>query len=205
MQPKSDSERLRCFIAIDIAVPVRAALREVIEQFARRKSDVRWVRGDGLHVTLKFLGWIDACRLQQIEAALAQVLRGRPALRLRVRGLGTFPSLRRPRVLWVGLEGDGVGELAECVEQAMNQLGFEPEKRGFTPHITLGRVNGMRGWSHVEDTLKTHLTEDFGESAVEAVTLYRSTLRPDGAIYTPLWTIPLGQNKEGASHDNHGC
>jgi 2'-5' RNA ligase len=205
VQPKSDSERLRCFIAIDIAAPVCAALRDVIEQFARRKSDVRWVRGDGLHVTLKFLGWIDARRLQQIEAALAQVLRGRPALRVRVRGLGAFPSFRRPRVLWVGLEGDGLGELAACVEQAMNQLGFDPEKRGFTPHITLGRVNGMRGWSHVEDTLKTHLTEDFGESTVEVVTLYRSTLHPDGAIYTPLWTIPLGQNREGASDDNHGC
>ncbi len=205
MQPKSDSERLRCFIAIDLAVPVRAALREVIAQFARRKSDVRWVHGDGLHVTLKFLGWTEGRWLPQIEAALAQALRGRPALRLRVRGLGAFPSLRRPRVLWVGLEGEGLGELAECVEQAMNRLGFEPEKRGFTPHITLGRVNGMRGWSHVEDTLKTHLTEDFGESTVEGVTLYRSSLHPDGAIYTPLWTIPLGQNREGGLHDNDGC
>ena len=201
----TDTERIRCFIAVDIAAPVRAKLREVIEQCAHRKSDVRWVRGDGLHVTLKFLGWIEARRLQQIEAALAQALQGRPALRIRVGGLGAFPSLRRPRVLWVGLEGDGLGELAECVEQAMDRLGFEPEKRGFTPHITLGRVNGMRGWSHVEDTLKTHLTEDFGESAVEAVTLYGSTLRPDGAIYTPLWTIPLGQNREGDPHDNDGC
>jgi 2'-5' RNA ligase len=114
-----------------------------------------------------------------------------------VRGLGGFPSLRQPRVLWVGLESDGLAELAACVEEAMSRLGFEPERRAFAPHITLGRVNGTRGWSRTEELFKGHLSDDFGECTVDAVTIYRSTLRPDGAVYTPLWTIPLSRNKGG--------
>ncbi|MBP1684729.1 MAG: 2'-5' ligase [Deltaproteobacteria bacterium] len=190
-------ERIRSFIAVDLAVPVRAALRQFLADVAQVKCDVRWVRGEGLHVTLKFLGGVEPARLEQVRATLAAALSGRPALRVRARGLGAFPSWRRPRVLWVGLEGEGLPEMAACVETAMCRLGFEPEGRAFTPHITLGRVNGMRGWSLAEERLKTHLSDDFGVSIVEGVTIYRSVLRPDGAVYTPLWTIPLGRNMEG--------
>ena len=201
----SNPERIRCFVAADIAAPVRAKLCVVIEQCSHWRSDVRWVRDDGLHITLKFLGWVEARHLPSIKAALEQGLQGCHALRLRVRGLGAFPSWRRPRVLWAGLEGEGLSALAAAVDKAVEALGFESEKRPFTPHITCGRVKGMRGWPRVEETLKVYLTEDFGESAVEAVTLYRSTLHPEGAIYTPLWTFPLGRNREGEPHDNNGC
>ncbi|MFI5394868.1 MAG: RNA 2',3'-cyclic phosphodiesterase [Candidatus Binatia bacterium] len=191
-----EGERVRSFIAVDLEEPVRAALRRLLDQAARLRCDVRWVRGEGLHVTLKFLGWVEALRLEQVHSTLAAAVAGRPALRVRVRGLGAFPTLRRPRILWVGLESGGLAELAACVETAMSRVGFEPEKRAFTPHITLGRVNGTRGWSRVEELFKAHMSDDFGASNVDAVTIYRSTLRPDGAVYTPLWTIPLSGNKE---------
>jgi 2'-5' RNA ligase len=87
--------------------------------------------------------------------------------------------------------------LAAAVEGVTSQLGFEPESRALAPHITLGRVNGTRGWSRVEEVFKAHLSDEFGSSTVDRVTMYRSTLRPDGAVYTPLWTIPLGRNKGG--------
>jgi RNA 2',3'-cyclic 3'-phosphodiesterase len=191
-----EGERIRSFIAVDLEEPVRAALRRLLDQAAQLKGDVRWVRGEGLHVTLKFLGWVEAARLEQVHGALAAAVAGRPALRVRAHGLGAFPTLRRPRVLWVGLEGEGLAELAAGVETAMTRVGFEPEPRAFTPHITLGRVNGTRGWSYVEELFTMHMSDDFGDSNVDAVTIYRSTLRPDGAVYTPLWTIPLGRNKE---------
>jgi 2'-5' RNA ligase len=195
--PAGQDAKVRSFIAIDLSVPVRAALQRLRDEFAQLKCEVRWVRVEGVHVTLKFLGGVEPARLEQIHTALAAAVADRPALRVRARGLGAFPSLRRPRVLWVGLEGDGLAELAACVERAMSPLGFEPEKRGFTPHITLGRVNGTRGWSNVEEVFKAHLSDDFGECIVDGVTIYRSTLHPDGAVYTPLWTIPLIQNKRG--------
>ena len=195
--PVAEDEKIRSFIAIDLSAPVRAALQRLRDQFAQLNSEVRWVRVEGVHVTLKFLGGVEPARLEQIHTTLVASIAGQPALRVRARGLGAFPNLRRPRVLWVGLEGEGLAELAACVEEAMSRLDFEPEKRGFTPHVTLGRVNGMRGWSRVEELLKAHLSDDFGECVVDAVTMYRSTLRPDGAVYTPLWTIPLSGNKGG--------
>ncbi len=195
--PAAEEGKIRSFVAVDLDAPVQAALRRLLAQFAALKCDVRWVRAAGLHVTLKFLGWVDAARLDAVHTALAAAIAGQPALVVRARGLGAFPTLRRPRVLWVGLEAEGLAGLAARVEEATTGLGFEPENRAFTPHITLGRVNGMRGWSRVEEVFKAHLSDDFGECIVDAVTMYRSTLRPDGAVYTPLWTIPLSRHKEG--------
>jgi 2'-5' RNA ligase len=189
--------RIRSFIAVDLASPVRAALRQLLAELSQVKCAVRWVRGEALHVTLKFLGAVEPARLELARATLATAVSGRSALRVRACGLGVFPSWRRPRVLWVGLEGEGLPELAVCVEAAMCQVGFEPEGRAFTPHITLGRVNGHRGWSRVEEYVHAHLSDEFGSSIVECVTIYRSVLHPDGAEYTPLWTIPLGRNMEG--------
>jgi len=195
--PAAEEGKIRSFIAVDLSAPVRAALGRLVDQFRQLKCDVRWVRVEGMHVTLKFLGGVDAARLEQVHTVLGAAINNQPVLLLRVRGLGAFPTLRRPRVLWVGLESDGLAELAAQVEEAVSRLRFEPEKRAFTPHATLGRVNGMRGWPRVEELFKAHLSDDFGECIVDAVTIYRSTLRPDGAVYTPLWTIALSRNKGG--------
>ncbi len=197
-----EAERIRSFIAVDLAAPVRTALRRLIDELARPKADIRWVRAEGLHITLKFLGWVEAARLEKVHAALAAAIADQAALQLRAHGLGAFPSLRRPRVLWVGLEGAGLAELAARVEAAMVRMGFEAEKRAFTPHVTLGRVSSLRGWARVEELFKAHLDDEFGESGVDTVVIYRSTLRPDGALYTPLWTIPLGRHKEGVHYGN---
>jgi 2'-5' RNA ligase len=190
-------ERIRSFIAIDLDEPVRVALRQLLSELAQLKADIRWVREGALHVTLKFLGSVEAARLQRVHSALTGGLPGQPVLQVRARALGAFPTLHRPRVLWVGLEGEGLAPLAAAVEGVTSQLGFEPESRALAPHITLGRVNGTRGWSRVEEVFKARLSDDFGSSTVDRVTIYRSTLRPDGAVYTPLWTIPLGRNKGG--------
>ena len=200
----AETERIRSFVAIDLAAPVRAALAALQQQLARVKADVRWVRVEGMHVTLKFLGAVEAPRLEHVHAALAAALRDIPALRVRTHGVGAFPSVRRPRVLWVGLEGQGLPELAERVDAALAPLAFAPEQRAFTPHITLGRVNSLRGWPALEETFKGHLDDEFGESDIDAVTLYRSSLRAGGAVYTSLWTIPLDKHREGAPYD-HGC
>src|SRR5262249_50328419 len=110
-------------------------------------------------------------------------------------GLGAFPSLRRPRVLWAGLNGPGLPELAGRVDAALTPLGFPAEQRAFAAHVTLGRVNSLRGWPSLEAIFKAHVDDDFGGSDIDAVTVYRSTLQRGGAIYTPLWTIPLSGNK----------
>jgi len=191
------SDRIRSFVAIDLQAPVLEALGALQERLGRINADVRWVRPTGLHVTLKFLGPVEPARLERVHTNVVAAVRGRPALQLRVHGLGVFPSWRRPRVLWVGLQGEGLAALAATIDTALQPLGFEPEKRGFTPHVTLGRVNSTRGWPALGELAKAHLDDDFGVSTVNAVVIYRSRLRPEGAVYAPLWTIPLSRHREG--------
>jgi 2'-5' RNA ligase len=199
-EAEDGSTRIRSFVALDLDASVRQAVCDLQSQLARIKADVRWVRAEGLHVTLKFLGSVEPARLERVHATLAASVADQPALHVRARGLGAFPGWRRPRVVWVGLHGDGLVELAVRVDNALTAVGFEPEGRAFTPHLTLGRVNSPRGWPRLEEVCKAHLDDDFGESDINAVTIYRSTLQRGGAVYTPLWTIPLGRHK-GASHD----
>ena len=201
--PEKPGARIRSFVAIDVTAPVRAGLAGMQAELARTPADVRWVRSGGIHVTLKFLGPVEAELLSRVHTAVAAALTDQVALRIAIRGLGAFPSWRRPRVLWVGMHGSGLVELAGRVDDAVAALGFAREQRAFTPHLTLGRVNSMRGWASLEPQLKTHLEDDFGDSAVDAVTIYRSTLLRGGAVYDALWTIPLRQHKEGTTHD-HG-
>jgi 2'-5' RNA ligase len=193
--PKKDGTRIRSFIAVNLDVPVLQSLRHLQRTLADTDADVRWVRPEAIHVTLKFLGDVDADLLSRVHAAVVAELHEQPALSLQVRGLGAFPSLRRPRVLWAGLLGDGLATLAPRVDAAVVALGFEPEQRSFTPHVTLGRVNSLRGWPGLEALVKAHIDDDFGCSEVGSLVIYRSVLQPNGAVHTPLWTIPLTQNK----------
>jgi 2'-5' RNA ligase len=162
---------------------------------------VRWVRPSGMHVTLKFLGAVEPQRLERVHARLLEAVGKRPALRLRVGGLGTFPSLRRPRVVWMGLAGDDLAGLAGRVDAALAELGFAAEQRPFTPHVTLGRVRSLRGWPRLEEQLKSHLDHACGTAVIDAVTIYRSTLHPEGAVYTPLFTITLSRNMKERTDD----
>jgi 2'-5' RNA ligase len=191
-----ENSGIRSFVALDLAAPVRQAIIDLQAVLRRSDADVRWVRPEGLHLTLKFLGAVAPPHLQRVHETLCAAVARQPALHVRVRGLGAFPNWRRPRVVWVGLHGDGVVELAACIDAALVTLDFEREQRAFTPHLTLGRVNSPRGWPGLEEICKAHLDDDFGESDMSAVTLYRSTLQRGGAVYTALWTIPLGRHKE---------
>jgi RNA 2',3'-cyclic 3'-phosphodiesterase len=193
-----EATSLRSFIAVDLETPVLDALRTLQSELARTGADVRWVRPANMHVTLKFLGAVEPARLERVHAALRDAVSDQAVLRLRAHGLGAFPSLRRPRVVWAGLVGDNLAALAGRVDVALEPLGFAAEQRAFTPHVTLGRVNGMRGWARLEEMLKAHIDDDWGATVIDAVIIYRSTLHRDGAVYLPLWTIWLGRNKKDA-------
>ena len=158
------------------------------------KGDIRWTRNGGLHLTLKFLGDINREQVEAILTTLRDIAQQRPPLRVVAQGLGAFPNLRRPRVLWVGLQGERISELSEAIETALLPLDFPPEEREFTPHLTLGRVRSPKGWERVLPILKSYEQTYFGESLIDHMTLYQSELRPDGAIYTPLGIVSFRQS-----------
>ncbi len=149
----SPGDAIRSFVAFDIDPAVRTALRALQTAFLDTHADVRWVRAEGLHVTLKFLGAVEPARLEVVHTALVAALADQPPLRLTVRGLGAFPAWRRARVVWVGLAGEGLIELAACAERTLTGLGFPAEGRPFTPHLTIGRVNSPRGWPRLEELI----------------------------------------------------
>jgi 2'-5' RNA ligase len=188
-------ERIRSFVAVDIGSEVRAALQTISRELARAGADARWIRPEGMHATLKFLGSVESMQLDAVRSAVERIAGRHDAMRMSARGLGGFPSLRRPRVLWCGLECDGLAELAADIDSELARLGFESEKRPFSAHITLARVKSDRGLAPLLRAIEQHRADEFGAVDIDAVTIYRSTLRRDGAVYDALWTIPLAQHK----------
>ena len=184
---------IRAFIAVTLDAGVIDRIAETSAQLAREIPGVRWVAAANFHLTLKFLGGIDEAMVEPLGASLREQLRLFPRFTINAKGLGVFPGHKRPRVLWVGLTGDRLVTLASQVESALQPLGFAPESRKFTPHLTIGR---WREASPAPKSLGRQLEiwkhHDFGTSDVESVKLIQSVLRPGGASYFDLATLPLG-------------
>lgn len=183
---------VRAFLAVEVSPSIHAALVTLKHELERSGAAVRWARDDGLHATVKFLGAVPEARLPALRAALTDAVGKTGAMIAGVRGLGVFPTLTRPRVVWVGLDCPPLARVAAAVDTALTPLGFAPETRPFRAHITLGRVNGPHGRQRLEAALRAHWSDDFGRCAIGGLVGFRSDLRRDGAVYTKLWTIPFG-------------
>lgn len=188
---------VRCFVAIDLSPAIREAVARAQANLhhAARRADVRWVDPSGCHVTLKFLGEVAEANVEAVERALACVIAGHPALTLDVERLGGFPSVRRPRVVWAGLTGnlEQLGRLAGAIETSLAPLGFPPETRPLRGHITLARVRSPHGLGRLVRALEVAAGTQLGRWTVHEVVLYRSHLRPTGAVYEPLARFALGR------------
>ncbi len=184
---------IRAFLAIDLPESYRIGLAAVQEYLKKSGADVRWTSVTGIHLTLKFFGEIEESQVDTLAAAASDITCVTPAFTLSVQGVGTFPSPKSPRVIWLGLSGQTeiLAHLVENLEQVFAPLGFAPEKRHFTPHLTLGRVRSSQGREALSRSLQTVSMPDFPELLVEQLVLFRSTLRPQGALYTPLRQISL--------------
>ncbi len=184
---------LRLFLALELPPEVRSSLEEMQRKLKKTGADVRWVRIPAVHLTLKFLGSLEAERVGDLAGAVREAAAESSPLVLRLRAAGFFPRPRNARVVWAGLEGD-LGELktlARKVEAALEPLGFAAEKRGFRPHLTLGRIKSNR---YKRDLIEEVLDlADFAgpEFRAKEVILFKSDLRPSGAVYTALERFPL--------------
>lgn len=187
----ASSARVRAFLAIRMAPAVYERVAKVKRDLAATGAAVRWTRDEGLHLTLKFLGSVAADRLELVRDTLAPVLAEVASFSARVAGLGVFPRLERPRIVWVGIEAPELMRLAAVVERAAAKVGFPPEERPFRGHVTLGRVKDRRGGESLAAALQEHWDDDFGSFEVRHVTAFRSDLQRGGSVYTELWTIPL--------------
>jgi RNA 2',3'-cyclic 3'-phosphodiesterase len=184
---------IRAFLAVDLPDTYRVGLATVQDYLKKSGADVRWTAVAGIHLTLKFFGEIDEDQVDTLAAAAADITCATPPFTLNVQGVGTFPGARNPRVIWLGLSGqtETLAVMVRNLEQAFAPLGFSPEKRSFTAHLTLGRVRSSQGREALGRALQTVTLPDFPELLVDQLVLFRSTLRPQGALYTPLRQIAL--------------
>lgn len=180
-------------MAIEIPKTIRM---ELAEHIAYLKQDVparmvRWVRPEGIHLTLKFLGDVPIDSIDQISATLKRICHGYIPFTVNISEFGCFPNFRRPRILWVGVQdlSTQLSDLHGEIEDGLSKLGFEREARRFHPHLTIGRVKRIR--DHVESQRLAAVLEDakigdIGQLHVNDVSLMKSDLKPIGAVYTKL-------------------
>jgi len=181
--------RLRTFIAVDIDKIIRDRAVTLQEALGRAGADVKWVEPENLHITLLFLGEVEDRALPAVCGVVADVAAGQPPFIMTVEGAGSFPSVRRPRTLWVGV-GEGKQELValhEALEAPLLELGcYRREGRQYTPHITLGRVKGDAGADLLATALGRRSDWQGGQVRVREVLVMSSELRPQGPSYTVL-------------------
>lgn len=190
---------MRCFISIPLPERIKKGMLAIQERLKASGADVSWTRPEGMHLTLKFLGEIEEKMLQEIEAVLGIAVDGLRPFSLEVAGIGTFPDMRRPRVVWIGIRenGDSLVKLQRGLEKELGMIGLPVEDRRFTPHITLGRIRSPK---HVDRLLNLIEEEkDIGLDGFEVsnVHLMRSELMPAGAVYTELYSVELKGDKHG--------
>ncbi len=189
-------ETIRAFIAIELPKEIQEGLERVLGQLRPATKAVRWVPATNIHLTLKFLGETEIEKVEQVKRAMEQEVTQRQPFEIQVGTLGAFPNPRRPRVIWVGVQApEDLSVLAKDIETATIPLDFPAEGRPFSPHLTLGRVSQHATWDEI-NTLSGLLAKtkvgNLGSAKVESIRLFRSDLRPTGAVYSPLFTASFG-------------
>jgi len=194
-------ETVRAFIAIELPDAVKEALADLQGRLkASDPAPVKWVNPDGLHLTLKFLGNVARSAIPDVERVIAESAQCHPPFRLSLGRTGAFPNLRTPRVAWVGIEGDtaALASLQESVERGAVPLGFKQENRGFSAHLTLGRVRDTASAAdacRLGEALWSVAPADRVTFEVSGVSLMRSTLTRQQAIYDRLYEAALGRGR----------
>jgi 2'-5' RNA ligase len=192
-----ENESIRCFVAIELPSEVKQSLAETGALLRTRlHAPVKWVEPDAIHLTLKFLGGVPASKLDQLNSAIERACSRAPALTLRAVSVGAFPSVRSPRVIWVGMAGDtgALALLAGRIDEEMAGLGFARESRPFAAHLTLGRVReeaNAAERSSICAALQAVPEPECPVFTVRDVSLMQSHLAPQGARYTCLGRTAL--------------
>jgi len=192
-------EQLRCFVAIKLPEEIKAGLSRLQAELKSGKQfAVKWVDPYNIHLTLKFLGNVNIDMTSQITEAIGEAARGVSPFHLEIKGLGVFPNPRRVQVIWVGMSGEveKLLQLQKGIESALARLDFAPEARAFTPHLTLARVRERASPDERQKLGELIASTKFETEytfPVEAVSLMRSQLTREGAIYSQISSVELGK------------
>lgn len=184
---------IRAFIGVRIEPDVARQIADAQTQLRERITGIRWVAEANYHFTLKFLGPVEERKISQISGTLKELVGHFSPFVVSARGIGVFPDIRKPRVLWVGLDSKELEPLATKIDQSMESIGFARESRSFKPHLTLARWRDpVKLTEKLRNEIDPWKAQAFGDSDVKEVVLFQSTLKPAGAVYSELEVFPLG-------------
>ncbi len=187
---------LRAFIAVEIPLPIRQAVCSATSTLQKEiGSLVRWVPVENMHLTLKFLGDVSPSNVDMLKQMISAEAELFEPFELRLAGLGSFPSLKRPRVIYIGIQAPAVlNALHRGIESASRRLGYESEERDFSPHLTIGRVKQnitVTEQQTIRRALEGTKVDSLGTARIDSLHLYKSDLQPTGSVYTRLCSAPL--------------
>lgn len=188
------SNTIRCFVAIEIPNRIQEILGEVQAQIRSKIGFASWTKIGNYHITLKFLGDVEDRNVDKIRSALEKVAKGNEPFPIEIGGIGAFPNFVRPRVLWVGLNRGALPttSLANTINSELHKINFSKEDR-FHPHFTLARLKRPINLKPFSRLFENYKIVDGTLHTVDKITLVRSELHPDGAVYTPLNKYSIGQ------------
>jgi 2'-5' RNA ligase len=185
---------IRSFLAFELPTEIRGIMSRVSKEMQRSPLDVRWVKPTNVHLTIVFLGTVTPADIEGIQCEAGLVCGEYRPFTVALSGAGTFPNRRNPRVLWLGLDGEleRIASFKSAIEMRLRPYGIRQEKRSFRPHLTLGRFRkGFRKDRNLEELLGTYQELRSPRVSLDALTLYRSDLKKEGAVYTKLMAWPL--------------
>jgi 2'-5' RNA ligase len=183
-----NDKMIRCFIAVKLPDDILDQIKTYIRSLRDIGPDVRWVKPQGIHITLRFLGEQPRNAVENVRNELHGIPGTVPPFRLKISGTGCFPNARKPRVFWLGIDHDpenSLFKLHEWIETRLEPLGFEREKRRFSPHLTLGRTKRPADHRPLLAYLESNPFPEMSFDITEVIFM-RSELRPQGAVYTPI-------------------
>jgi 2'-5' RNA ligase len=189
--------KLRIFVAVEINDEIRRGLSGLITRLKTTGADVKWVVPENVHITLKFLGYVEDAQVAAVSKLIRKAVASINSFTVDIKHLGAFPNWKRPRVIFVVAheKDNNLATIYSRLDDSLTELGIKKEGREFTPHLTVGRVkspNNLRALVETVDSLKE---SSFGQYTVESIALMQSDLKPTGPVYKKLDEFKLGQHE----------
>ncbi len=188
---------IRVFVAVDLSGEARVELGRLIEKLSAKRWQVKWEKPEKLHYTLFFVGWTEEDKVSRIIEAVKEGIKGISPFSTRLGYLGVFPDYVQPRVVWLGIKGDQqeLVKLRRQIAKALVERGFSDEKRGWVPHLTIGRIKNEARFRAKKELGRQLGKLDVGKflenSLIDRVVVYQSILNREGSEYKKLSEIPL--------------
>jgi 2'-5' RNA ligase len=190
---------LRTFIAVDFSPEIIRKINEIIDYFKTQTPEraLKWVAPKNLHLTIKFLGEVPEEKIEQIKSLIKETLNDVKSFQIGVEKLGMYPNPQKPRVVWLGITGAGpLKEIHKMLEPQLQKADIQPDRRGFSPHLTIARIRrnaDIQSVKEIGEILSKFTVGSLGSCTVDHIVLYKSELTPQGPIYTVLLSSPLNK------------